>query len=364
MFPGLAVADALRDRADVEIVFCGGTKGLEGELVPARGYRLERLVVEPMKGGGPARAARGALVAARATGAALALVRRLAPKVVLGVGGYAGGPVALAALLLRVPLVVLEPNRVAGLSNRLVAPFVTRAFVAWDDTARAFPRRRVEVVGVPLRRGFAPAPYAGGVAPERGVRVLVLGGSQGAGFLNDVVPGVLGAVARAGARLVVTHQAGKGRDEPVRGAYAAAGLDDVRVLPFLDAMAEALREADLVVARSGAGTVAEVTAVGRPAVFVPFPHAADDHQTANARAIEAAGGAVCVAERDGAAALEASLRALLEAPGRLAVMAEASARAGRPDAAARVADALVGLGALPLARTPKDVLEGPREIRI
>jgi UDP-N-acetylglucosamine--N-acetylmuramyl-(pentapeptide) pyrophosphoryl-undecaprenol N-acetylglucosamine transferase len=325
--------------ADVDVVFCGTARGLEARIVPARGWRLETLAVEPMKGGGAARAVRGAFVAARATVQALGLVRRLRPRAVLGVGGYAAGPVSLAAALMGVPLAVLEPNNVVGLANRVLAPFARRAYVAWDETGARFRESARRVYGVPMRAGFSPRPYV-----ARGTRrVLVLGGSQGAAALNERMPEAIAKLRGLGG-VEVTHQAGRDREAAVRAAYDREQVPDVTVVSFIDDVASALADADLVVARSGAGSVAELTAVGRAAVLVPFPHAADDHQARNAEALAKAGGAVCVRqEAADATRLAREIERLLTDDAARAAMADASRACGKPGAAKDVAVDLLGL---------------------
>jgi UDP-N-acetylglucosamine--N-acetylmuramyl-(pentapeptide) pyrophosphoryl-undecaprenol N-acetylglucosamine transferase len=346
VFPAVALAEALQSMADVDVVFCGTARGVEARAIPARGWRLELLDVEPMVGGGPARAVRGALVALRATASALGLVRRLRPRVVLSVGGYAAGPVSLAAVLAGVPLAVLEPNSVVGFANRLLSPFARRAYVAWDEAAARFRKSARRPYGVPLRAGFSPRTYA-----ARGTaRVLVLGGSQGAAALNERVPA-------ASARLVglpnlqIVHQAGSGRDEPVREAYARAEVPGATVTPFIDDVAGAIADADVVVARSGAGAIAEITAVGRAAIFVPFPYAAGDHQGRNAEALARAGAAVCM-RQDVADAprLAEELRRLLTDDAARVAMATAARALGKPDAARRIAADLLQLASIEGAR--------------
>jgi UDP-N-acetylglucosamine--N-acetylmuramyl-(pentapeptide) pyrophosphoryl-undecaprenol N-acetylglucosamine transferase len=344
VFPAVAVAEALQTLADVEVVFCGTERGAEARVVPARGWRLERLDVVPIKGGGLAGAVRGAAVAARATWKAFGLVRALKPRAVLSVGGYAAGPVALAAALLGVPLAVLEPNSVVGLANRLLAPFARRAYLAWDEAGAPFRAGVRRTFGVPLRRGFAPQPYV----PGRTARVLIMGGSQGAAALNERMPG---AIARLGSKvqgLEVIHQAGRGRDEDVRGRYASLGVAGVTVVAFIEDTARAIAEADLVVARAGAGTLAELTAIGRASLLVPFPFAADDHQARNAQALARAGGAVCL-RQEGADAvrLSAEIRRLLEDDAARVAMADASRAVGRPNATRDVAADLLALAAVP-----------------
>jgi UDP-N-acetylglucosamine--N-acetylmuramyl-(pentapeptide) pyrophosphoryl-undecaprenol N-acetylglucosamine transferase len=338
VFPGIAVAEAMQRAADVDVVFCGTGRGVEARVVPSRGWKLEKLDVEPMKGGGPMRALRGAFVATRATAHAFALVRRARPRAVLSVGGYAAGPVTLAAALLGVPVAVLEPNSVAGLANRMLAPFARRAYVAWDDAAVLFRADARRQFGVPLREGFDPVPYtAHGTA-----RVLVMGGSQGAAALNERLPEAIARASRRVAAIEVLHQAGRDRDAEVRDRYAREGVTRATVVPFIDDVAGAIAAADVIVARAGAGTIAELSAVGRAAVLVPFPFAADDHQAKNAEAQAAAGAAVCL-RQDAATpeALAAAIADLLtDDAGRLR-MATASGGLGKPRAARDVAEDLL-----------------------
>lgn len=359
VYPGLAVADALVALADVEVIFCGTARGIEKDVVPARGYRLELLEVSPMKGGGAKRAIGGAFTAAKATFRALRLVRGIDPAAVLSVGGYAAGPVALAAAIARVPIAVFEPNGVLGLTNRLLAPFAKRAYVTWPEVARRFSETVRRDIGVPLRAGFDPYPYQVGT-PKR---LLVMGGSLGAKAINERMPAVASALAKMHPGLRVLHQTGRGNDGAVRGAYDALGVEaDVR--PYLDDVPGALRDADLILARSGAGTVAEIASVGRAAVFVPFPFAADDHQTKNARAMEAAGGARVLAQSDATEAhLVTVLGELLGDDARRIAMADAARNVGKPRAAWDAAGDLLSLGGVAL-RIAKNGKNGDRASRL
>jgi UDP-N-acetylglucosamine--N-acetylmuramyl-(pentapeptide) pyrophosphoryl-undecaprenol N-acetylglucosamine transferase len=343
VFPAIAVAEALQSLADVEIVFCGTARGIEARLLPARGWPLEVLDVEPMKGGGASRAVRSALVAARATVRGFALVHRVRPRVVLSVGGYAAGPVTLAAALHGLPIAVLEPNSVVGLANRLVAPFARRAYVAWDEAANRFRPSARRPYGVPLRKGFAPRPYT----PRGTARLLVTGGSQGAAALNERVPEAVARLRDVVPGLAVVHQAGRDRDAPVREAYARQGVEHVLVVPFLDDVASAIGEADLVVARAGAGTIAEITAIGRAAILVPFPHSADDHQGRNADALARTGAAVCVRqEAADAARLSSEIERIMRSDSERTAMAAAAGARGKPNAARDVAGDLLALAGL------------------
>ncbi len=341
VFPGLAVANALQKLAHVDIVFVGSPRGLEKDLVPARGYALELLEVEPMKGGGPKRAVRGAFVAARATFHARALVKKIAPRAVLSVGGYAAGPMALACAIARVPLAILEPNGVLGFANRLLAPLAKRAYVAWPAVAERLrsTRARVHAFGVPLRDGFDASPYH---ASDR-ARVLVMGGSLGARAINDAMPEALAEISKHVKNLDVVHQAGRGQEDAVRAKYEALGVRaDVKA--FLEDVAGELARADLVVARSGAGTVAEIAAVGRAAIFIPFPFAADDHQRKNAEALVHEDAAICIVQTDATATrLAKEIGDVLTNATRRESIANAARAMGKPRAAWDIAADLLEL---------------------
>jgi UDP-N-acetylglucosamine--N-acetylmuramyl-(pentapeptide) pyrophosphoryl-undecaprenol N-acetylglucosamine transferase len=347
VFPMLAVAEVLRELApDVRVVFVGTERGLEAKAVPARGYELELMRVLPLRGAGIAGFWRGLGQAARALPDGRALVRRLAPAAVLSVGGYAAGPVSLAAWSLGVPLALLEPNSVMGLANRLVAPLARRGYVAFAEAERHFRAGCARRVGVPLRPGFSPAPYPLASAPlGSALRVLVLGGSQGAKALNEAVPR---AAAKLGAALSIVHQCGPAHADAVRAAYAELGLGETtRVVPFIDDMPAALAAADLVVGRSGAGALGEICAVGRPALFVPYPFAAGDHQRINAEALVRAGGAVCIPHAAANAdRLAHEIGALASDRVRLVAMAARAREFGRPEAARTVALDLLQLAGL------------------
>jgi UDP-N-acetylglucosamine--N-acetylmuramyl-(pentapeptide) pyrophosphoryl-undecaprenol N-acetylglucosamine transferase len=344
VFPGVAVAEALLALADVEPVFCGTSRGVEARVIPERGWPLELLHVEPMRGGGAVRALRGAAVAARAMGKALSLVRAWRPRAVLSVGGYAAGPIALAAVVSGVPLAVLEPNSVVGLTNRWLSPFARRAYIAWEEAAPTFRAGARRPFGTPLRSGFLPSPYV----PQGPLRLLVMGGSQGASALNERVPEAIGLLG-ADANIEVVHQAGRDRDEAVREGYRRHGVALATVTPFIDDVAGAIAASDLVIARAGAGSVAEIGAIGRAAILVPYPHAADDHQYRNASALARGGGAVCL-RQDAAtpSRLAHEVQRLAQDPEARVIMARAARLHGRPNAARDVAEDLLALARVPL----------------
>jgi UDP-N-acetylglucosamine--N-acetylmuramyl-(pentapeptide) pyrophosphoryl-undecaprenol N-acetylglucosamine transferase len=344
VFPAVAVAEAVQRLDDVDIVFVGTARGVEARVVPAGGWRLELLDIEPMKGAGWARAFRAAIVAARATRKALGIVRRTAPRAVLSVGGYASGPATLAAALLGVPVAVLEPNSTVGLANRLLAPLAQCAFLAWEEAASPFRAAAVRLYGVPLRAGFSPRPSASG---RPVAHLLVMGGSQGARALNERLPEAVARLKHHGRSVEVLHQSGRGNDQAVRDAYASAKVEEATVVPFIDDIAHAIADADLVIARAGAGTIAEITAIGRPSILVPFPHAAGDHQARNAEALAHVGGSLCL-RQDAASPERLALeieRLLADDAGR-AAMADVARLRGRPDAARSIAMDLLSLASL------------------
>lgn len=344
VYPMLAVGDAVRAALpSSRVVYVGTPRGIEGRAIGEQAKEeLFLLDIAPLRGAGVGGFVRGVARAAGSIPEARSLVARLQPDVALSVGGYAGGPIALAARLHGVPVALLEPNSVLGLSNRLLTPFAERAYVNFPETERYLRPSTVRRLGVPLRRAFAPSAYTPGEGP---VRVLVIGGSQGAKGINETFPRAVAAAVAAGADVRVVHQTGRDRDADVRAAYAALGLSErAEVVPFIDDVAGALGAADLVVARAGASSLAELCAVGRAAILVPFPFAADDHQLKNARSVERAGGAVCVPQAEATAErLGAEIAALARDPSRRARMARAAGELGRPDAARAVALDLIDL---------------------
>jgi UDP-N-acetylglucosamine--N-acetylmuramyl-(pentapeptide) pyrophosphoryl-undecaprenol N-acetylglucosamine transferase len=338
LFPGIAVADEIvRREPGTRVVFAGTPRGLESRLVPKAGYALELLPILPLNGVGLRRMLMGLLALPWGLLRSAGLVLRLRPASVLGVGGYAGGPVTLLAALLGVRAVILEPNAKPGFTNRVLKPFARAAACAYEEAQAAFGAKGV-LTGNPVRGGFASLPRKEHREP---LTLLAFGGSQGSRVLNHALVAALPHLPGPD-RLGIVHQTGPAMRDEVEAAYRAAGRP-AEVVAFLDDMEKRVAGADLVLSRSGATTCAELTVAGRAAILVPFALAADDHQRTNARALEKAG-AARVLEETGLSgeSLAATVRALLDEPERLAAMEEASRRIGRPDAAARVADLLLG----------------------
>jgi UDP-N-acetylglucosamine--N-acetylmuramyl-(pentapeptide) pyrophosphoryl-undecaprenol N-acetylglucosamine transferase len=337
VYPALAVANELRGRG-YRIEWVGTRRGLEERVVPAAGIRLHHLAVRGVRGKGILDRLLGIAALALASLQALVLVLRRWPACVVGMGGYVAGPAGVAAWLLRRPLLIHEQNAVAGTTNRMLAPLartVVAGFPAAFRSGVAF-----EVLGNPVRAELVEAAEEAGYDydGQRPLRLLVLGGSLGARPINEVMPAAVALLDAAGVPLQLWHQAGEAHAEGVARAYPPAD-DSRRVTAFIDDMAAAYAWADLVVCRAGALTVAELAVMGRPAILVPLPHAIDDHQTANARALADRGGAVLLRQSEMTAeGLAGAVRAYTEFPERLHAMAAASRAVAMPGATAAVAD--------------------------
>ena len=337
--PALALGEEIV-RIGEPVLFIGSERGLETRLVPAAGFELARLPALPLVGRGPAARLAALVALARAGAAAFTLLRRRRIEVVVSVGGYAAAPAAVAAVALGVPLALVEPNAVPGRANRWMARFARRVFTAFAAAEPAFERAgaggRIETVGAPLRRSLLEA-FEGAAdrrLPAPPFRLLVVGASQGARQLNDAMIEALPDLDPA--RFDVFHQTGAADRDRVADAYARAGFR-AEVVDFEPDLPRRYRWADLAVCRAGALTVAELALAGLPALLVPYPYAADDHQRANARTREAAGAArVLDPAGFGGKVLVAELAALLERPEALLEMGRRARALARPDAAQRV----------------------------
>lgn len=345
LFPGIAVVEELRRRnPDLEVTFVGTERGIEARVIPGMGEKLETLDVRPLKGRTFAQLLGSLAKLPSAWGRAMSIVRQHRPDLVLGVGGYASGPMLVAAASMGVKTALLEQNAHVGLTNRVLSNVVGRAYLSFDETAPQFGRA-ARVVGNPVRRAFVDASRRASVDPQgfdaRARRILVIGGSQGAKRLNETVPEALALLGLAERGIEVVHQTGAAMRDEVAAQYAALGVK-AEVVPFIDDVARAYASASFVICRAGASTLAELAAIGRPAILVPFPFAADDHQAKNAESFGRAGAAVCLRESVlSAERLASEARALLDDADRRRAMAVAMRERGRPDAAATIVDDLV-----------------------
>jgi len=334
IFPGLAVAQALREQG-ADVSWLGADGGMETRLVPPHGIAIDTIAVKGLRGKGVATLLGAPLRVLRAVRDAARVLRLRKPDAVVSFGGFAAGPGGIAARIAGIPLLVHEQNRAAGLTNKVLAKFARQVMVGFPQTFA-----NEVLVGNPVRVQIAQVapPAQRDFAHAGALRLLVLGGSQGARALNNAVPQ---AVAALGVPVDVLHQAGEKMLDDARGAYAGAGVE-ARVEPFIADMAEAYAWADLVVCRAGALTLAELCAVGVGSVLVPFPQAVDDHQTRNAEYLVERGAAVLLKQDDALATrLREVLAELARDPPRRFAMADAARALARPDAAQRVADAVL-----------------------
>jgi UDP-N-acetylglucosamine--N-acetylmuramyl-(pentapeptide) pyrophosphoryl-undecaprenol N-acetylglucosamine transferase len=339
VIPALAIAQQLKKQLDAELLFIGTARGIETRLVPQAGFPLELIQVGALKNVSLMTRAKTMFDLPRAIAASSRMLSDFDPEVVIGVGGYASGPAMVAAIRRRLPTLAFEPNVVPGFANRMIARWVSAAAVHFEETCQYFPHCRV--TGVPVRAAFFDIP----MKTEGPPTLLVFGGSQGARAINQAMT-TTESLAGLRAKIPgihIIHQTGQRDYDRVLAAYQQSGISG-EVHKFIDDMPGTFGRADLLVCRSGASTVGEITAAGKPAIFVPFPAAADDHQNVNARALERAGAAVVVEESNlGAAYLVDTIAALIGDAGRLQSMSTAAKSLAHPKAVEEIAEMVVRL---------------------
>jgi UDP-N-acetylglucosamine--N-acetylmuramyl-(pentapeptide) pyrophosphoryl-undecaprenol N-acetylglucosamine transferase len=332
VIPALAIAHELKSRYGAEVLFVGTARGIENRLVPQAGFGLMRIKVGALKNVGLMTRLRTLFGLPSAILEARKIIDVFGPDVVLGVGGYASGPAMAAAIMGKIPTLAFEPNLVPGFANRMVGRQVSAAAVHFEETQKHF--RNAQVVGVPVRAEFFRIAARAGAHPPT---LLVFGGSQGAHAINQAMIGAVVEFQRQIPGVRVIHQTGERDYNDVQAAYSKAGTA-AEVSAFIDNMPQAFAQADLLVCRSGASTVAEVTAAGKPAIFVPFPQAADDHQRRNAEAIVAGGAAVLIPQAELTPEhLSRTVIELLSNPIWLKEMSERARALSHVDAAGRMA---------------------------
>ncbi|MDQ6664145.1 MAG: undecaprenyldiphospho-muramoylpentapeptide beta-N-acetylglucosaminyltransferase [Acidobacteriota bacterium] len=336
VIPLIAVAQELRERGH-EVVFVGTENGIEARLVPAAGFPIEYISIGGLKSVGTMQKLISLRQLMRGTGQQTRRMRTKRPAAVFSMGGYVAGPPVLAALMRRIPLVVMEPNAVPGFTNRRIAPFVSRALIGFEAASRYFPRGKTEVTGVPVREAFfhlAPKPK------QDVFSVLITGGSQGSRTLNEAARTSWPLFQQSGLPVRFLHQTGSASFNAIERDFARSGCAG-EVTAFINDMPAAFEAADLIVCRSGAGAVAELAAAGKPSILIPFPFAADQHQLRNAEAFEKAGAARLVLDREwtGEKLFEIA-SALAKQPETLENMGKAARNLARPGAAQRAAQVL------------------------
>jgi UDP-N-acetylglucosamine--N-acetylmuramyl-(pentapeptide) pyrophosphoryl-undecaprenol N-acetylglucosamine transferase len=331
VIPAIAIAQELKKDFDAEVLFIGTARGIENRLVPAAGFPLQLVQVGALNKVSFKTRLKTSVDLPRAVLYSQRILSEFRPNVVIGVGGYASGPAMLAAILKRIPTLAFEPNYVPGFANRRVARFVSGAAVHFDETAKYF--RNAKVTGVPVRQAFFEIASAVNAKPT----LLVSGGSQGAHALNQVVIESVAALQVRVPGIQIIHQTGEHDYNDAQAAYSPLG-GPAEAHRFIDDMPGFFARADLILCRSGASTVAELTAAGKPAVLVPFPRAADDHQKRNAEALERAGAAVMLEESKlSSDSLVETVSALLADRNRLEKMRDAALKLSHPNAARDIA---------------------------
>jgi UDP-N-acetylglucosamine--N-acetylmuramyl-(pentapeptide) pyrophosphoryl-undecaprenol N-acetylglucosamine transferase len=331
VIPGLAIAQALKEQHGAEILFVGTARGIENRLVPKAGFALRLVQVGALKNVSLATRLKTSVALPRAVWESWRIITDFRPHVMVGVGGYASGPAMLAASLSSIPTLAFEPNVVPGFANRVVAPMVSAAAVHFEETCRYF--RHCQVTGIPVRHRF----FEIGRKVDPRPTLLVFGGSQGAHAINQIMIESLNVLRERMPDLHLVHQTGERDYNDAQAAYLAWG-GSAEVYSFIDDMPGIFARSDLLLCRSGASTAAEIMAAGKPAIFVPFPRAADDHQKRNAEALERAGAAVMIEEANlTRERLVETVVSLLRDRTRLQKMSLVAKSLAHPDAAARIA---------------------------
>ncbi|MGB6065567.1 MAG: undecaprenyldiphospho-muramoylpentapeptide beta-N-acetylglucosaminyltransferase [Desulfomonilaceae bacterium] len=336
VFPAVAIAQAVKtENANASILFVGTRHGIETRIVSDTGFPIRYVTARGMRQTGLLNNVLGALELPLGALQSLAIIREFKPGFVLGVGGYASGPTLAAAVLMRIPNAIQEQNSVMGTTNRILSKFVDRIFTSWEDTEPSPPAEKVLLAGNPVRSDLLQG--EGPVKDPRKLHILIFGGSRGARSINLAVSGNLDLLAPLSDKVHILHQTGAGATEDVKSSYERVGIQaDVR--EFIHEMGLAYRWADLIVCRSGASSLAEITALGKPAIVVPYPYAIGDHQMRNARVLEARGAVKVIPdEKLKNGALMKEIRRISENTQLLNDMSDNSRKLGRPDAARIIA---------------------------
>ena len=341
LFPGIAVAEEFlaRDSGN-EVLFVGTERGIEARVLPRLGFRLACIEATGIRGKGGVSQLKGLAMLLFAYAQSRKILKEFRPDRVLGVGGYASGPVVLAARGMLIMRFIHEQNAIPGLTNKLLARVAGKVFISLEEARKFFPKEKTILTGNPVRKEILAAAAREGnpVSGPGQFRLLVFGGSAGAHSVNQAVIGALPHLLGYRERLLVTHQTGENDLAEVRQAYAAAGFR-AEVVPFIDDMADAYLDASLVVCRAGATTIAEVTACGKGCIFIPYPHAVDDHQRRNAEALLKQGAGFMLLERElSGESLARMITDLMEHPEQVAAAGRHARELARLDAAQAIVD--------------------------
>jgi UDP-N-acetylglucosamine--N-acetylmuramyl-(pentapeptide) pyrophosphoryl-undecaprenol N-acetylglucosamine transferase len=336
IYPGIAVAkEIMRRDESSEILFVGTSRGLETRIVPDNGFQLSLINSAGLKSVGIGGQLKGLAVLPRSFFEARRVIRDFRPDVVVGAGGYVSGPVLLVASLMRIPTLVMDSNALPGFTNRRLAMFVKRAALTFEESLPFFGKKGV-VTGNPVRNEFFDIPLR---APGDSPAILIFGGSQGARAINNAMVDALSDLQNWKDRISVTHQTGEADFEHVKQAYRNAGWERVDVRPYISDMVDSFAAADLIICRAGATTCAELSAAGKAAIMIPLPTAADDHQRKNAEALQRAGAATMILQKDlTGARLANEIGDLIGSPAKIVEMGSAARNLAKKDAAEATVD--------------------------
>lgn len=355
LFPGISVAEEFlgRDAAN-DVLFVGTERGIEFRAVPQAGMKIECISASGVRGKNGLAQLKGIFLFIHGYSQSRQILKRYSPDLVLGVGGYASAPLCLAARGMQIPCFIHEQNAIPGLTNRLLAKVAGRVFISLEESRSFFPEGKILLTGNPLRKAILdqvgqqnPSALSGSPLYQRGAggnfHLLVFGGSQGARSINQAMIAALPHLGSSKARLSVVHQTGQSDSREMSEAYQAHGVQ-AQVLPFIDDMAAAYRTADLVLCRAGATTIAEVTACGKACLFIPFPHAVDDHQRKNAEALLKEDACRMLLEQElSGERLAAEIETLIAHPDDLATLGQNARSLARLDAAQIIVDEMIGI---------------------
>lgn len=333
VYMAIALANEIRTRnPEAAILFVGTQPGIESRIVPPLGFELKTIEIGALKRVGIARKLHSLFQLPKSFLQSARIIRQFSPSVIAGVGGYASGPVLIMGKLLNIPTLLIEPNLYPGFANRLLAPWVDRAAVAFEETARWF-KKKAEITGIPIRKEFHEVKE--GVSTEGPLRVLVFGGSRGSRAINNLLCEAVQHFSTSQISLV--HQTGTEDFQRVKECYAKTQLAKAEILEFIHDMPAYFARTDLIISRSGASTLAEITAAGRPAILIPFPYAADDHQRKNANALARRNAALVMEEqKTSGAELAQLLLELSKNRERLQQMSQAGKQLSKPDSVDRI----------------------------
>ena len=339
IFPGIAIAkEILRRDAESAVLFVGTTRGLETKIVPENDFQLALINSAGLKNVGLMGKLKGLAILPKSFLEAGQIIREFAPDVVVGAGGYVSGPVLMTASLMRIPTLIMDSNALPGYTNRRLARFVDKAALTFSEALPYFGKKGI-VIGNPVRREFFDVP-----AKTRGedFNLLIFGGSQGARAINNTMTETLAELPKD--NLKITHQTGEGDFERIRELYKRAGRGDADVRPFISEMVREFAKADLIICRAGATTCAELAAAGKASIMIPLPTAADDHQRKNAEALQNAGAARMILQKDlNTAKLAEEIKDLINAPEKITEMEKAAKKLAKRDAAERTVDLIESL---------------------